>query len=146
MKPWNITTSRAGRVFPVIRSGPGPTDSNHGKDNTGSSWKRVPSFRRKPIRRPAPQGDREKGLLTDAGQPLPFLDEVWYTIISAGQPVWLLFLQGYLDASGVRRSSSTRLSPRTWSFPAISRRRVFRWKLPAIFPSSFWHLICVTPC
>jgi len=46
-------------------------------------------------------GDREKGLLADAGKPLPFLDEVWYTVISTGQPVWLLFLQGYLDGSGI---------------------------------------------
>lgn len=46
-------------------------------------------------------GDREKGLLKDAGKRIPFLDEVWFTVISAGQPAWLLFLQGYLDASGI---------------------------------------------
>jgi oligopeptide transport system substrate-binding protein len=46
-------------------------------------------------------GDREKGLLADAGKKLPFVDEIWYSIISAGQPVWLLFLQGYLDGSGI---------------------------------------------
>ena len=40
---------------------------------------------------------------------LPFLDEVWYTIISAGQPVWLLFLQGYLDASGVPQEQFDRV-------------------------------------
>jgi oligopeptide transport system substrate-binding protein len=46
-------------------------------------------------------GDKEKGLLVDAGKRLPFLDEVWYTIISSGQPGWLLFMQGYLDGSGI---------------------------------------------
>ncbi len=54
-------------------------------------------------------GDREKGFLDDAGRKLPFLDEVWYTIISAGQPVWLLFLQGYLDASGVPQEQFDRV-------------------------------------
>ncbi len=46
-------------------------------------------------------GDAQKGLLADAGKRLPFVDEVWYTIIAAAQPVWLLFEQGYLDASGI---------------------------------------------
>ena len=54
-------------------------------------------------------GDREKGLLDDAGKELPFLDEVWYTIISTGQPVWLLFLQGYLDASGIPQEQFDRV-------------------------------------
>lgn len=54
-------------------------------------------------------GDGEKGLLDDAGKKLPFLDEVWYSIISAGQPVWLLFLQGYLDASGVPQEQFERV-------------------------------------
>ena len=62
---------------------------------------RSPSFRKETYPSSGAPGDREKGLLADAGKPLPFLDEVWYTIISAGQPVWLLFLQGYLDASGI---------------------------------------------
>jgi ABC-type transport system substrate-binding protein len=45
--------------------------------------------------------DEEKGLLVDAGNRLPFLDEVWYTIIPTDQPRWLLFTQGYLDTSGI---------------------------------------------
>lgn len=73
------------------------------------SWKRQhriileksPSFRKDYYPSTGAPGDREKGLLDDAGKQLPFLDEVWYTIISAGQPVWLLFLQGYLDTSGI---------------------------------------------
>jgi ABC-type transport system substrate-binding protein len=62
---------------------------------------RSPSFRKENYPASGAPGDRERGLLVDAGKALPFLDEVWYTIISAGQPVWLLFLQGYLDASGI---------------------------------------------
>ncbi len=62
---------------------------------------RSPSFRPDFYPDKGAPGDAEKGLLADAGKRLPFLDEVWYTVISAGQPVWLLFLQGYLDASGI---------------------------------------------
>jgi ABC-type transport system substrate-binding protein len=54
-------------------------------------------------------GDKEKGLLSDAGKRLPFLDEVWYTIISTGQPAWLLFIQGYLDASGIPQEQFDRV-------------------------------------
>ena len=60
-----------------------------------------PTFRKDFYPTSGAPGDREKGLLDDAGKRLPFLDEVWFTIISAGQPAWLLFLQGYLDASGI---------------------------------------------
>jgi ABC-type transport system substrate-binding protein len=76
---------------------------------TLKSWERQhriilaksPSFRKDFYPDKGAPGDREKWLLADAGKRLPFLDEVWFTVISAGQPAWLLFLQGYLDASGI---------------------------------------------
>ncbi len=73
------------------------------------SWKRQhriileknPTFRTEYYPSSGAPGDAQKGLLADAGKRLPFVDEVWYTIIAAAQPVWLLFEQGYLDASGI---------------------------------------------
>jgi ABC-type transport system substrate-binding protein len=62
---------------------------------------RNPGFRKEYYPAAGAPGDKERGLLADAGKQLPFIDEVWYTIISTGQPVWLLFLQGYLDGSGI---------------------------------------------
>ncbi len=81
------------------------------------SWKRQhriimernPNFRKEYYPSTGAPGDKEKGLLIDAGNQLPFLDEVWYTIISTAQPVWLLFLQGYLDASGVPQEQFDRV-------------------------------------
>ncbi|MDX1933981.1 MAG: ABC transporter substrate-binding protein [Capsulimonadales bacterium] len=46
-------------------------------------------------------GDREKGLLEDAGKPLPLNDKVVVNIIREGTSAWNLFRQGYLDAAGV---------------------------------------------
>jgi oligopeptide transport system substrate-binding protein len=60
-----------------------------------------PRFRKEYYPATGAPGDKEKGLLADAGKPLPLIDEFWYTIIATGQPVWLLFLQGYLDGSGI---------------------------------------------
>jgi oligopeptide transport system substrate-binding protein len=70
---------------------------------------RNPTFRPDYYPAKGAQGDRSKGLLEDAGKRLPFLDEVRYTIIPTAQPVWLLFLQGYLDSSGVPQEQFDRV-------------------------------------
>ncbi|QPK65648.1 ABC transporter substrate-binding protein [Methylomonas sp. LL1] len=50
-------------------------------------------------------GDREAGWLDDAGQPLPFVDKVVYTLEKETIPYWAKFLQGYYDASGIASDS-----------------------------------------
>ncbi|WP_319379621.1 ABC transporter substrate-binding protein [Thiomicrorhabdus sp.] len=44
-------------------------------------------------------------LLEDAGKPLPFLNEVIYSLEKESVPLWNKFLQGYYDASGVGSDS-----------------------------------------
>ena len=46
-------------------------------------------------------GDREKGLLADAGKPLPRLKRAVFTLEKEDIPQWNKFLQGYYDASGI---------------------------------------------
>ena len=46
-------------------------------------------------------GDRAAGLLADAGKPLPFIDQVVFTLEKETIPYWNKFLQGYYDASGI---------------------------------------------
>jgi ABC-type transport system substrate-binding protein len=50
-------------------------------------------------------GDREAGLLDDAGKPLPFIDRVVYSLEKEDIPYWNKFLQGYYDASGIASDS-----------------------------------------
>jgi oligopeptide transport system substrate-binding protein len=45
--------------------------------------------------------DRQKGLLADAGKPLPFIDKVVFILEKETIPLWTKFLQGYYDASGI---------------------------------------------
>jgi oligopeptide transport system substrate-binding protein len=45
--------------------------------------------------------DAEKGLLADAGKPLPFIDKVVFSLEKEQIPYWNKFLQGYYDASGI---------------------------------------------
>ena len=63
-------------------------------------------------------GDREAGLLEDAGKRLPLVDKVQYNIIREGVTSWNLFQQGYEDQAAVTQtnfqqviSSSNKLSP-----------------------------------
>ncbi|MEW5789496.1 MAG: ABC transporter substrate-binding protein [Pseudomonadota bacterium] len=50
-------------------------------------------------------GDREAGLLDDAGRRLPMVDKVVYSLEKEDVPYWNKFLQGYYDASGVSSDS-----------------------------------------
>jgi ABC-type transport system substrate-binding protein len=50
-------------------------------------------------------GDREAGLLADAGQRLPLVDRVIYSLEKEDVPYWNKFLQGYYDASGISSDS-----------------------------------------
>jgi ABC-type transport system substrate-binding protein len=55
-----------------------------------------------------PEGEPEdgpKGLLRDAGKPLPFIDKVVFSREQEGIPYWNKFLQGYYDRSGVPTES-----------------------------------------
>lgn len=49
--------------------------------------------------------DVEKGLLQDAGKPLPFIDKVVFSREKESIPLWNKFLQGYYDASGISSDS-----------------------------------------
>jgi oligopeptide transport system substrate-binding protein len=49
--------------------------------------------------------DQTKGLLADAGKPLPFIDKVVFTLEKETIPRWTKFLQGYFDASGIASDS-----------------------------------------
>ena len=87
-------------ALPAIQSAPALFGSSPGGDNTGSFWKGTRPFGRISIHRQGRLATRRGVFSSMRAKRLPFLDEVWYTIISTGQPRWLLFTQGYLDASG----------------------------------------------
>ncbi len=50
-------------------------------------------------------GDKQNGLLADAGKRLPFIDKVIFTLEKETIPYWTKFLQGYYDASGIASDS-----------------------------------------
>ncbi len=50
-------------------------------------------------------GDKEKGLLKDAGKALPFIDKKVFILEKETIPYWNKFLQGYYDASAIDSDS-----------------------------------------
>lgn len=50
-------------------------------------------------------GDAQRGLLADAGQPIPFIDRIVQYVINDSSTQWLMFLQGHLESSGISRDN-----------------------------------------
>ncbi|MBI2193106.1 MAG: ABC transporter substrate-binding protein [Planctomycetes bacterium] len=64
---------------------------------------RNPNFREERYPAEGEPGDREIGLLADAGKLLPLVDTWVFTTVKESIPHWNLFRQGYLDTSGIPR-------------------------------------------
>jgi oligopeptide transport system substrate-binding protein len=57
-------------------------------------------------------GDREAGLLQDAGKRLPLADKVVFTYLKEPIAAWNLFQQGYLDSTAVRQENYSQIMAR----------------------------------
>ena len=62
---------------------------------------RNPMFREEAYPSEGMPGDRENGVLNDAGKPMPFVDRIVFGYYPEYITTWNLFNQGYLDASGI---------------------------------------------
>lgn len=98
LKDKNITLD----WFPV---GTGPYMLTENKVNQMMILERNPNFHNEYYPSEGMPEDVENGLLTDAGQPLPFIDKVVYSREKESIPRWNKFLQGYYDASGIGSDS-----------------------------------------
>jgi ABC-type transport system substrate-binding protein len=74
------------------------TDNN---PNARMVLERNPNFRGEPYPAQGEPGDREAGLLADAGKTMPFVDKVVFSREKESIPYWNKFLQGYFDASAI---------------------------------------------
>ena len=98
MKQRNITLD----WYPV---GTGPYMLKINNPNRQMVMESNPNFHGETYPAEGAQGDREAGLLEDAGQSLPFIDKVVFSLEKETIPYWNKFLQGYYDVSGVSSDS-----------------------------------------
>jgi oligopeptide transport system substrate-binding protein len=84
--------------YPV---GTGPYMLTVNNPNRQMVLRRNPNFHGETYPTEGKPGDRERGLLEDAGKPLPFIDQAIFSLEKEDIPYWNKFLQGYYDASGI---------------------------------------------
>ena len=89
--------------YPV---GTGPYMLSENNPNMRMVLERNPHYRQHDYypRAGAPN-DMRGGLLKDAGEPMPFIDKVVFSLEKEGIPYWNKFLQGYYDSSGISSDS-----------------------------------------
>ncbi len=85
--------------------GTGPYMMQENNPNLRMTMLKNPHFHAEYYPQQGEPGDLSKGLLEDAGKPLPFIDKVVYTLEKETIPYWNKFLQGYYDASGIASDS-----------------------------------------
>jgi ABC-type transport system substrate-binding protein len=81
--------------------GTGPYMLSENNPNARMVLDRNPNFRGEAYPSEGEPGDREAGLLQDAGKRAPFVDRIVFTREKEGIPYWNKFLQGYYDQSGI---------------------------------------------
>jgi len=81
--------------------GSGPYMLTVNNPNRQMVLERNPNYRGETYPAEGEPGDAERGLLKDAGKPMPFIDRVVFSLEKEQIPYWNKFLQGYYDASGI---------------------------------------------
>ena len=80
--------------------GAGPFMMVKNDPNSEIVLERNPNFREEFYPSEGEPGDREAGLLDDAGKRIPFIGRAVYRLEKEVLPLWTKFLQGYYDRSG----------------------------------------------
>ena len=81
--------------------GTGPYMLTENNPNARMVLEQNPNFRGEPYPSEGEPGDREAGLLQDAGRTMPFIERIVFSREKESIPYWNKFLQGYYDVSGI---------------------------------------------
>ncbi len=85
--------------------GTGPYMLDSWVRNSKVTLKKNPKWRGEKYPSEGAPGDKEKGLLNDAGKDMPFVDRVVIEEIVEDQPRWLNFMKGNFDFSGIPKDN-----------------------------------------
>ncbi|MBI2711585.1 MAG: ABC transporter substrate-binding protein [Bdellovibrio sp.] len=94
-----------GKEFLNHPVGTGPWQLAEFNPSSRIIWKRNPTYRKEVYPSVGESGDKEAGLLEDAGKALPLADQVNVQIITETQPQWLNFVAGKLDALSIPKDN-----------------------------------------
>lgn len=88
--------------YPV---GTGPYQLTENNPNLKMILSRNPNYHGEQYPSQGEAGDSAAGFLEKAGQPLPFIDTIHFSLEKESIPYWNKFLQGYYDRSGISNDS-----------------------------------------
>jgi ABC-type transport system substrate-binding protein len=94
--------------------GSGPFMMVRNDPNSEIILERNPNFHHATYPTEGAPGDREAGLLADAGRRIPFIDRAVFRLEKAALPLWTKFLQGYYDRSGEVHGNTSRVFDRAF--------------------------------
>ena len=101
-------------------------------------FERNPTYREEYYPSEGEEGDKEAGLLDDAGKRLPLIDRVELTIIEEDQPRWLKFVQGDLDIGGIPKDNfDTAVTPSRNLTPDLIEQGIVLEKYED--PATYWY-------
>ncbi len=73
--------------------------------NYGITYRANPTYHGDTYTTIGEAGDKEKGLLNEAGKPVPFIQEVRQYVIADNSTEWLMFLSGALGQAGIAKDN-----------------------------------------
>lgn len=94
-----------GKEFLNHPVGTGPFRLQEFNPNSRLIWVKNPTYRTEPYPSEGETGDKDAGLLEDAGKPIPFVEKLVVQIFEESQPMWLTFLAGKLELAGIPKDS-----------------------------------------
>jgi len=113
--------------------GTGPFMLNNWLRKSKIEYVRNPNFRGEIYPSKGAPEDRDMGLLEDAGKPVPFLDRLTFHIIKESSTVWLQFLSGNLDRSGIPKDNyNTAIRADKTLKQDLADKGIRLWKTPRL--------------
>lgn len=92
-----------------VGTGPFVYDRKNSNLNSKLIWNRNPTFRKEVYPSEGASGDKEAGLLEDAGKTLPQIDRLVTTVFTEDSPRWLNFMSGKLEITSVPKDNFNEL-------------------------------------
>jgi ABC-type transport system substrate-binding protein len=118
--------------------GTGPYRLKEWRHGSKIVLERNPTYREELYPSEGEPGDEAKGLLADAGKPMPLIDRVEISVIEEDQPLWLKFVGGELDIGGIPKDNfDTAISPNRELTPELQAKGI----VLEIYddPATFWY-------
>ncbi len=113
--------------------GTGPFQLEEYNPSSKIVWIKNPTYRKEYYPSEGEPSDKEKGLLEDAGQPLPRSDKLYVHILVESQPQWLTFLSGKIDLSNIPKDQfDTAITPLKELSPELQAKGMILEKRPSL--------------